>query len=234
MAVSKIFRDAIREASPISVDIPVEVTAEIDVLRRVGTVDSLLSVGTIDALRTLGTVDALNSVGTINTLLSVGTVDTLSRIASTVDTNIAVDSVGLAKETTLSGIKTQTDKLQFDASNFLRIAVASSEIQVPVDIQNILPRKSELYGADETVAQSIQLDIGGFKTVEILARASAPTTFRVEFSFDGATWFTYYSSPTSETFYNDVIVTSAGYIRLSSDAAGAAGDTVDLIISAKP
>jgi len=48
---------------------------------------------------------------------------------------IVADSVGLARDTTLQGIKAQTDKLQFDANNFLRIALANSEIMIPVDIQ---------------------------------------------------------------------------------------------------
>jgi len=48
---------------------------------------------------------------------------------------IGGDYVGLAKEATLSGIKTQIDKLQFDTNNYLLIAIADSKIMVPVDIQ---------------------------------------------------------------------------------------------------
>jgi len=38
-------------------------------------------------------------------------------------------------ESDLESIKAQTDKLLFDAGNLLRMAIAGSEIQVPVDIQ---------------------------------------------------------------------------------------------------
>jgi hypothetical protein len=137
-------------------------------------------------------------------------------------------------EADIEGIKAQTDKLQFDASNLLRSAIASSEIQVPIDLQSILPKKAELYGADETVAQTISLDIGGFKLVEVHCEASTVTTFGVEISFDNTNWFTYYTSPAAETSYSDVFQTAAQYVRVSSAAAGVAGDIVSLVIGAKP
>ena len=43
---------------------------------------------------------------------------------------IAEDLVGLAKESTLSGIKAQTDKLTFTADNFLRIDIASDSVGI--------------------------------------------------------------------------------------------------------
>lgn len=148
--------------------------------------------------------------------------------------NTTGDRINPSTEDTLSGIKAQTDKLQFDADNNLKVDIASSDIQVPVDLQSILPKKAELYNADLTVDQEVSLDIGGFKTVEVYAEATSATTFIVEFSFDNVHWFEYYRSPTAETKYNDVFTTCAQYIRLRSLASGVAGDTVTLVIGAKP
>lgn len=116
------------------------------------------------------------------------------------------------------------------------ISIENSSIQVPVDLQSILPKKAELYDADETTAQSISLDIGGFKTVEVLCQATAATTFKVEYSFDNTHWFTHYvtAGTAGETSYHDVFQTAAQYIRVSSEAAGGTADTVTLIIAAKP
>ena len=58
------------------------------------------------------------------------TIDLVALPATTTlqEARIVGDDVGLATEATLSGIKTQTDKLQFDANNFLRAAIASDEV----------------------------------------------------------------------------------------------------------
>ena len=122
-------------------------------------------------------------------------------------------------------ISNKTDKL---------VTISDSEIQVPVDIQSVLPKKAELYGADETSDQTISLNIGGFKLVEVVCEADTATTFTVEYSFDNNHWFTYYSSASDETSYNDVFWTGAQYIRVSSASAGGAGDTVSLVVGAKP
>ena len=112
--------------------------------------------------------------------------------------------------------------------------IKGSEIQVPADLQSILNYVEQQYGLDLTVAQSITLDKGGYRTVEVIGKATAATTFKVEYSFDNTHWYTYYESGVPETNYNDIIETAARYIRLSSSAAGAAGDTVDLVIAAVP
>ena len=114
------------------------------------------------------------------------------------------------------------------------VTISDSEIQVPADIQSVLPKSAELYDADETSAQSISLDIGGFKLVEVVCEADTATTFTVEYSFDNSHWFTYYSSASAETSYNDVFWTGAQYIKVSSAANGSSGDTVSLAIGAKP
>lgn len=91
-----------------------------------------------------------------------------------------------------------------------------------------------VYGADLTKPQSVAIDVAGFKLVEAYAESTSPTTFRLEFSFDGKHWLTYYESPAPELKYNDVILTAARYMRLSSQPAGAAGDKVTLVLAAKP
>ena len=136
------------------------------------------------------------------------------------EAKIVGDDVGLATEATLSDIK-----------NALA-SVGADEIRT--NLQDISIKKVELYDADETLDQSISLDIGGYKLVEVACSASAPTTFTVEYSFDNTHWFTYYTSSSAETSYNDVFWTAAQYIRVSSAAAGAAGYTVSLVIAAKP
>lgn len=140
----------------------------------------------------------------------------------------------LCNELTLEDIKAQTDKLTFDPNNNVKVDIANAETTVPVSLQSTSEKKAELYNADETVAQSVTLDIGGYKFVEVYAEATSPTTFTVEFSFDNVHWFTRYQSANAETKYNDVFMTGARYIRLSSAPAGAAGDTVTLVIGAKP
>ena len=58
------------------------------------------------------------------------TIDLVALPAATTlqEAKIVEDGVGLATEATLSDVKAQTDKLQFDASNFLRTALASDEV----------------------------------------------------------------------------------------------------------
>lgn len=52
--------------------------------------------------------------------------DTLAFLQTQLDVTLSTR----ASEATLSGIKIQTDKLQFDPSNFLRIALASDEVNI--------------------------------------------------------------------------------------------------------
>lgn len=47
--------------------------------------------------------------------------------------SIQTDNVGLAKETTVSGIKSQTDKLTFDASNYLFINIGTDSAGIAKD-----------------------------------------------------------------------------------------------------
>ena len=93
-------------------------------------------------------------------------------------------------------------------------------------------RPSELYDADETVAQSVSLDclVEGKRNIEIYAKASVATDFTLDGSVDNTHFYTIktYSAVTSvhEGFLN-----ATRYIKLSSAAAGVAGDLVDLIVT---
>ncbi|RLI83693.1 hypothetical protein DRP04_00810 [Archaeoglobales archaeon] len=64
-----------------------------------------------------------------------------------------------ASENTLSGIKTQTDKFQFDADNFLRIALANSEILQPIDIQSHWGEAVTLLASGERTADGTGDDV---------------------------------------------------------------------------
>jgi len=78
---------------------------------------------------------------------------TLSGIKAKTD-NLDVLLSTRASETTLSGIKTQTDKLTFDASGFLRTALASDEIGLAKEstLSSELTRLAKLRIYDDTLA----------------------------------------------------------------------------------
>jgi len=88
-------------------------------------------------------------------------------------------------------------------------------------------------GLDETAAQSISLDSKGKRLLELYGRASTATTFRLDVSPDNTYWITDYKLYSAVTEAKDTMWNGFRYLRLRSDAAGAAGDTVDLVLSAK-
>ena len=96
---------------------------------------------------------------------------------------------------------------------------------------------SQLWGADETLAQSEALDTKGHgKAVSIYAHATAATTFTVDVSMDNTNWVNFYTSGATETDYSGALTDAYRafrYVKISSAAAGAAGDTVTLIFGAK-
>jgi|Deesub1362A_J573_1020465.scaffolds.fasta_scaffold00327_7 hypothetical protein len=91
----------------------------------------------------------------------------------------------------------------------------------------------KLIGADETSNQSIVLDTDGRRLLGVYASADTATTFTLEGSDDLTNWHTEYTSASAETSYKDVLWNPWRYVRLSSAAAGSAGDTVTLKLSAK-
>lgn len=112
----------------------------------------------------------------------------------------------------------------------------SAEGVIPVNIivADIKPKKAELYGASALNAQEVTLDIGGYKTVEVVFNSTTELDMKIEYSFDNVHWFTY-DEAIDIKFYNDVFTTGARYIRVSTPGSSAAAttDTVDIIISAK-
>lgn len=88
-------------------------------------------------------------------------------------------------------------------------------------------------GADETVAQEITLDTKDKKLLEVYASATTATNFYLDVSPDNSTWITGYQSWTNVTEVKDTMWNGFRYVRLRSDPAGSAGDTVDLFLSAK-
>jgi len=94
---------------------------------------------------------------------------------------------------------------------------------------------AQIINADETVAQSISLDTKGSRLLEVYASASTATTFTFEVSHDNVNWITWYTSPAAETEYggDKTMWNGYRYVKLSSAAAGVAGDTVSLYLGAK-
>jgi len=88
-------------------------------------------------------------------------------------------------------------------------------------------------GLDETSPQSITLDSKGKRLLEIYGKATASTTFRLDCSPDNVYWITDYKVYSAIAEVKDTLWNGFRYVRLRSDAAGVAGDTVDLVLSAK-
>jgi len=99
---------------------------------------------------------------------------------------------------------------------------------------HISPRiYNHLIQADETIAQEITLDVGNRVQAECLMIATTATIFYVDVSDDGTNWVNVYTSSVAETEKRYATPMGARFIRVRSDAAGAAGDLVSLFISAK-
>jgi hypothetical protein len=90
---------------------------------------------------------------------------------------------------------------------------------------------AQLLAADLTVAQSITLDADGRTILEIHAASSAATDYTLEASADNTNFFTL-ATWAAVTAIDETWTVGWRYIKLSSAAAGAAGDTVTLILSA--
>ena len=118
-----------------------------------------------------------------------------------------------------------------------QISINRSNIKVPVDIQDALEIKEELYAADGTGAQQITMDKRGYDKVQVTAHSSNAANlhiYTVDYSYDNVTWYNAYTSAgaerTIEHTYPDV---SARYWRLGSDAV-AGVHTVDLVLASTP
>jgi len=112
-------------------------------------------------------------------------------------------------------------------NNALKVYISGSDVHSPVVV--------ELRNQDETVAQEIKADLGHFKTAEVLCKADTATTFTIISSFDGVNEDkTLYQSGVAETEHHQIYTVGAQYLIVKSDAAGAAGDKVTLLVGAKP
>jgi len=87
-------------------------------------------------------------------------------------------------------------------------------------------------GLDLTVAQSITLDTKGRSVIEVWALATAATTFHLDVSEDGVTWIDDWITYSAVTEVKEGYFNGWRYLRLRSDAAGVAGDTVSLGLTA--
>lgn len=157
--------------------------------------------------------------------LDVSSPNPLDVSAAEVDVDINAQSLG-AITTTVNEALTSV------GNDEVRTDIRNSAIQVPSDIQSILPKSQEVYGADLTVQQQIKLEVSGFKFIELQVEADTATDITVEYSWDDATY--YEQTSTNTASYNETFQSAAQWVRLTTAGAGAGGDLVDLIIGAKP
>jgi hypothetical protein len=139
---------------------------------------------------------------------------------------LKIDAAGsnIATETTLSGIKAQTDRFQFDANNYLRTTVAGDEVGLARDatLQQILGEMSNV-GVGSRASGSIILataaDISGGVEATLPAmtkwtlflHADATVDIYVYLSPDGINWFQITESPISFSAAGDQTV-EFGYV----------------------
>jgi len=124
----------------------------------------------------------------------------------------ALKQYNAAKDTTLAGLATEST-LSSLLSKFTNVS-------------------SSLFGADETVDQSITLDVDGRTVLEVYAKATTATDFHLDVSLDNVTWISSYKSWSGVTEVKEGYFNAFRYIRLRSIGAGVAGDTVDLVLTA--
>jgi hypothetical protein len=80
-----------------------------------------------------------------------------------------------ASEATLAGVKTQTDKFNFDSANRLRVSPANAEVILPVDIQaRYKPAGMTLYSGTVTAnGNSADIDISTISALEVELKVTA-------------------------------------------------------------
>jgi len=144
--------------------------------------------------------------------------------AESLDTGVANTTIGQITYLARALSSLGTDEVRMDLQN--------SGIIQPTDQQDALEKANDNYGLDLTVAQSFTLQIDGYSQAEVKVVADSSTTVTVEYSWDDTHYYEYTSVDTTD--YGDVFETGATYVRVSTTAAGAAGDTADIIISGKP
>jgi hypothetical protein len=99
-------------------------------------------------------------------------------------------------------------------------------------ITNMENVSASLVDADETVEQSIVLDMMGRTTLSVFAKATAATTFTLEGSdTDNFAVILFSKSWSGVTSADDTLITGIRYWRLRSSPAGSPGDKVTLKLS---
>jgi len=91
---------------------------------------------------------------------------------------------------------------------------------------------SQLIGADETIAQSITLDVSGRTLLDIYGKADTATPFGLDCSNDNTNWITDYLTWAAVTEVKETHTNAFRYLRLKSNAAGGAGNLISLYLTA--
>lgn len=94
------------------------------------------------------------------------------------------------------------------------------------------PLNESLYSVDLTIPQMLELDTGttGKMYIEAFGTSTVPTQYLLETSDDGVHWFTVESETTNAYTFGGG--NTKEFIRFTSSAAGVAGNTVSLSLSA--
>lgn len=84
------------------------------------------------------------------------------------------DLIGIAKEITLSGIKSQIDKLVFDSTNNLKVDLANTEIILPIEKQSNYKSYFTIYSGTVTAnGNTSDIDAGIYSGLEIMLKVTA-------------------------------------------------------------
>jgi len=130
-------------------------------------------------------------------------------------------------------ISGQTDKLQFDTNNNVKIDIVDATVGISTNITSIEIHHNELFDIDETTAPTVNTNKYGNKTTEFTIHATTATIFTIDHSIDNIHWYNTYTSAAAETDYHNVIIIADQYVRASAAAAGVSGtDTIDIILAA--
>jgi len=158
----------------------------------------------------------------------------IDQLTSANPPNLDVALSTRATEATLSSLNAKVTACDTGSVTIASSALptgASTEAKQDSLIALFSNASAQLFGADETVAQSITLDSAGRPVLEVYARASAATTFYLDVSPDNVNWINGYKSWATVTEVKDGYFNSFRYLRLRSVAAGVSGDTIDLVLT---
>ena len=176
----------------------------------------------------------------------------LKRILQVEGIKVDADTSGLAKETTLQGIKSQTDKLTYDTNNNLQVAVASESVGLAKDATvqaikaqtdkltfdasgNLLVAQGARSAGTITVASSADISSGVTANLPPLSKwtlylhADDAVDVDIYLSPDGTNWFKIPESPVSFTGAGDNAV-EFGYVAKAIKLVGSNSTTVTAII----